>query len=123
MNYKTSTFQQTMTNVTSLCHQASDLPGIIYVGKASTMKCDLFHPNIFHQLSYSLQMYEGYILTTTGFPLVYLNDPFGNYHIDHTPGKQDHITINILFQLNYLNLIHTKEVDLLKFKQNNDLPP
>ena len=68
-------------------------------------------------------MYEGYILISTCFSLVYLNDPFGYYHIDHTPGKQDHITINILFQLNYLNLIHTKEVDLLKFKQNNDLPP
>ena len=68
-------------------------------------------------------MYEGYILTTTRFPLVYLNDPFCNYYIEHTPGKQDHITIGVLFQLDYLNLIHTEEVDLLEFKQNNDLPP
>ena len=68
-------------------------------------------------------MYEGYILTTTRFPLVYLNDPFCNCHIELTPGRQDHISIDILFQLNYLNLIHTKEIDLLEFIQNNDLPP
>ena len=61
-------------------------------------------------------MYEGYILSTTRFPLVYLNDPLHNCHIEHTPGIQDHIIVNILFQLNYLNLIHTKEVDLLEFK-------
>ena len=67
-------------------------------------------------------MYEGYILTTTRFPLVYLNDPFCNCHIEHAPGRQDHITIDILFKLDYLNLIHTEEIDLLKFKQNNDLP-
>ena len=87
------------------------------------MKCDLFHPNVFHQPPYSLQMYEGYILTTTTFPLVYLNDPFCNYCIEHTPGNQDHITVDVLFQLNYLNLICTEEVDLLEFKQNNNLPP
>ena len=81
----------------------------------------LFHP--IHQLSYSLQMYNRYILTTTRFPLVYLNDPLCNYYIEHTPGKQDHITVDILFQLNYLNRIHTKEFDLLEFKQNSNLPP
>ena len=42
----------------------------------STTKCDLFPLNIFHQSSYSLQMYKGYILTTTRFSLVYLNNPF-----------------------------------------------
>ena len=68
-------------------------------------------------------MDEGYILTTTRFPLVYLYNPFCNCHIEHTPGRQDHITIDILFQLNYLNLIHTKEVDLLEFKRIDDLPP
>ena len=77
------------------------------------MKCDLFHPNVFHQRSYSLCMYKGYILTTTRFQLVYLYDLFCNYYIEDTPGKQDHITINVLFQLNYLNLICTEEVDLL----------
>ena len=67
-------------------------------------------------------MYEGYILTTTRFPFVYLNNPFCNCHIEQTPGRQDHITVDILFQLDYLNLIHTEEMDLLEFKQNNNIP-
>ena len=68
-------------------------------------------------------MYKGYILTTTRFPLVYLDDTFCSCHIEHTPGRQDHITFNILYQLNYLDLLHTEEGDLLKFKQINDRPP
>ena len=87
------------------------------------MKHDLFHLNVFHQPSYNLRMYEGYILTTSRFPLVYVNNTFCNYLIEHTPGKQVRITINILFQLNYLNLICTEEIDLLEFKENNNLPP
>ena len=86
------------------------------------MNHDLFHSNIFHQPSYNLRMYKRYILTTTRFPLVYLNNRFCNYYIEHTPGKQDHSTNDILFLLDYLNLIHTEEVDLLEFKQNNNLP-
>ena len=66
-------------------------------------------------------MYEEYILTTPIFPLVYLNDPYYEYSIFRAPGKKNHLTINILFQLNYLNRIHTEEVDLLKFKRNSDL--
>ena len=76
-------------------------------------------PPTFH----SLQMYEEYILTTTRFPLVYYNNPYYNFFLFHTPGKQDHLTISIHFQLDYLNRIHTEEVDLLKFKRNNDIPP
>ena len=49
--------------------------------------------------------------------------PYCNFFLFHTPGKQDHLTINIHFQLNYLNGVHTEKVDLLEFKRNNDLPP
>ena len=68
-------------------------------------------------------MYEEYILTTTRFPLVYYIDPYCDFFLFHTPGKQDDLTVNVHFQLNFLNGIHTKEVDLLEFKRNNDLPP
>ena len=71
------------------------------------MKRDLFHPIVFHQASYNLQMFEGYILTTTRFPLVYLIDPFCNNYIEITPGKQDHITIDIFF--NSLPQPHTHQ--------------
>ena len=86
------------------------------------MELNLSHLNFFHQPSYNLWMYEKYILTTSRSPLVYLNDPYCDYSIFHTPGNKDHLTINILFQLHYLNGIHTEEVDLLEFKRNNDLP-
>ena len=89
------------------------------------MEHNLFHTNVFHQPSYNLllQMYKRYILTTTRFPLVYLNDPYCNFFLFHTPGKQDHLTVNIHFQLDYLNGIHTEEVNPLKFNRNNNLPP
>ena len=64
------------------------------------MEHDLFDPNFFHQPSYNLQMYEEYILTTSIFPLVYLNDPYCDYSIFHTPGKQD-----ILQSMSFFNLI------------------
>ena len=65
---------------------------------------------------------QEFILTTTRFPLVYYNEPYCDFILFHTPGKQDHLTIDVRFQLNFLNGIHTEEVDLLKFKRNRDLP-
>ena len=119
----TSIFQHPKTNMPSLYCQGSTLPGMLYVGKTTTTEHDLFHPNIFHQPSYNLQMYKEYILTNIIIPLIYLNDPYCNYFLFHIPGKQDHLTVNVHFQLNYLNGIYTEEVCLLKFKRNNNLPP
>ena len=109
-------------NIPKFILSRNTLPGIIYIGRIPTMEHDLLYTNIFHQPSY-LCMYEKYILTTTRFPFVYCNDPYCNFFLFHTPGKQDHPPVDIHFQLNYLNGIHTEEVDLLKFKRNNDLPP
>ena len=117
----TSTLQQPKKNVLSLYCQGSTLSGIIYIGSIATTEFNLFHPNFFHQPSYNLCMYKKYILTTSIFPLVYLDYPYFDYSILHTPGKKDHLTINVLFRLNYLNRIHTEEDDLLEFKRNNDL--
>ena len=38
------------------------------------------------------------------------------------PGKKDHITIDIHCSLETHNGIHTEEVDLLDFKEYNDIP-
>ena len=72
--FTASVLQQPKPNVPSLYCQGSTLSGIIYVGRIPTMEHDLLYTNIFHQPSYDLQMYEEYILTTTRFPLVYLNE-------------------------------------------------
>ena len=95
----------------------------IYIGGTPTTEHDQSYPNVFHQPFFYLQMYKEYILTTIRFPLVYDNDPKYNFFIFQPPGKQDHLTVNIHFQLSHLNGIHTEEVDLLKFKRTNDLPP
>ena len=85
------------------------------------MEHNLFHPNVFCQPSYILWMYEEYILTTSVFPLVYCNNAYCDYFLFYIPGKQDHLTVDVQFQLDYLNGIHTKEVNILKLKRNNHL--
>ena len=45
-----------------------------------------------------------------------------DYSLFPTPGKKDHITIDIHYSLEHHNGIHTDEVDLLDFKEDNDLP-
>ena len=45
-----------------------------------------------------------------------------DYFLFPTPGKTDHITIDIHYSLETHNGIHTEEVDLLDFKEYNDLP-
>ena len=40
----------------------------------------------------------------------------------HTPGKKDHITVDIHYLLEHHNGIHTEEIDLLKVKESNNLP-
>ena len=96
--------------------------GITYVEMTPTTEYDQFYSNVFHQPFYNLQMYKEYIFTTIGFPLVYDNDLKYNFFIFHPPGKQDHLTVDIHFQLSHLNGIHTEEVDLLEFKRTNNLP-
>ena len=55
-------------------------------------------------------------------PHRHLTRPVVNF-LFHTPGKKDHITINIHYSsLEHHNRIHTEEVDLLKLKEFNDLP-
>ena len=117
-----SMLEQPKKNLSSLYCQGSTLPEVIYIGMITTTEHNPFHPNFFHPPSYSLQMHEEYFLTTSIFPLVYLTNPYSDYSISKIPGKKDHLTINVLFQLNYLNGIRTEEVNLLKFKRNNNLP-
>ena len=52
----------------------------------------------------------------------HLMKPVCDYFLFHTPGKKDHITIDIYCSLERHNGIHTEEVDLLDVKESNDLP-
>ena len=67
-------------------------------------------------------MFERYILSTTVFPSRLFDETGCDYSLFPTPGKKDHITIDIQYSLEHHNGIHTDEVDLLDFKEDNDLP-
>ena len=67
-------------------------------------------------------MFERYTLSTTAFPSQSFDETGCDYSLFHTPGKKDHITIDIHYSLEHHNGIHTEEVDLLDLKKDNDLP-
>ena len=67
-------------------------------------------------------MFERYILSTTVFPSQSFDETGCEYSLFPTPGKKDHITIDIHYLLEHHNRIHTDEVDLLDFKEDKDLP-
>ena len=67
-------------------------------------------------------MFERYILSTTVFPSRSFDKTGCDYSLFPTPGKKDHITIDIHYSLEHHNGILTDEVDLLNFKEDNDLP-
>ena len=66
-------------------------------------------------------MFERYILSTTVFPSRSFDENGCDYSLFPMPGKKDHITIDIHYSLEH-NGIHTDKVDLLDFKEDNDLP-
>ena len=67
-------------------------------------------------------MFERYTSSTTSFPSQTFDETGCDYFLFHTPGKKDHITIDIHYSLEHHNGIHTEEVDLLRLKEFNDLP-
>ena len=66
-------------------------------------------------------MFERYSLSTTRFPSQSFDETGCDYFQFPTPGKKDHITIDIHYLLEHHNGIHTEEVDLLNLKEYNDL--
>ena len=67
-------------------------------------------------------MFERYILSTTVFHSQAFDETGCDYSLFPMPGKKVHITINIHYSLEHHNGIHTDKVDLLDFKEDNDLP-
>ena len=61
-------------------------------------------------------------MSTTSFPSQTFGETGCDYFLFHTPGRKDHITIDINYLLEHHNGIHTEEVDLLNVKESNDIP-
>ena len=78
--------------------------------------------SISHQPFYLLRMFERYTLSSTRFPSQSFDETVCDYFLFPSPGKKDHVTVDIHYSLETHNGIHTKEVDLVDFKEYNDLP-
>ena len=67
-------------------------------------------------------MFERYTLSCMYFPSQSFDETGNEYFLFPTPGKKDHVTIDIYYLLEDQKGIHTKKVDLLDLKEWNDLP-
>ena len=61
-------------------------------------------------------------MSTTSFPSQTFDETGCDYFLFHTPGKKDHVMVDIYYSLEHHNGIHTEEVDLLDVKESNNLP-
>ena len=61
-------------------------------------------------------------MSTTSFPSQTFDESGRDYSLFHTPGRKDHITVDIPYSLEHHSGIHTEEIDLLKVKEYNNLP-
>ena len=102
-----------------LYSEGATLSNFIYEGRPTTTKPTfvalpyLTSHSTFHECS------RGTPLSTTIFP----SQTFGcDYSLFHTPGKNDHITVDIHYSLEHHNGFHTEEVNLLNVKESNDIP-
>ena len=60
-------------------------------------------------------------MSPTRFPSQAFDETGCDYSLFHTPGKKEHITVDIHYSLEHHNGIHTEEIDLVKVKESNDL--
>ena len=67
-------------------------------------------------------MFERYTLSRTYFPSQSCDETSCDYLIFPTPGKKEHVTVDIYYSLEDRKGIHTKEINLLDFKEWHDLP-
>ena len=115
----TSTTHPVNNETPDLYPEGATLSKFIYEGRPTTnFRCS----SISHQPFCLPRMFERYTLSTTSFPSQTFDETGCDYFLFHTPGKKDHITVNIHYSLEHHNRIHTEEVYLLELKEANDLP-
>ena len=67
-------------------------------------------------------MFERYTLSCARFPTQSFDEDGCDYLVFPTPGKKDHVTVDIYYSLEDTKGIHTEEVNLLNFKEWHELP-
>ena len=67
-------------------------------------------------------MFERYTLSCTYFPSESFDETGCDYVVFPTPGKKEHITVDIYYSLEDRKGIHSEEINLLNFKEWHDLP-
>ena len=111
VNHETSNFYSEGATLSNFIHEGTD-----------NYEIELRCPSIFHQSFYLPRMFERYTMSTISFPSQIFDETGCDYFLFPTPGKKDHITVDIHNSLEHHNRIHTEEVDLLELKEANDLP-
>ena len=66
-------------------------------------------------------MYERYTLSCTYFPSESFDETGCDYLVFPTPGKKEHVTVDIYYSLEDRKGIHTEEINLLAFKESHNL--
>ena len=100
----------------------SDAVSIYLRRMTNNHKTDFCCSSKSHQPFYLPRMFERYTLSTTSFLSQTFDETGCDYFLFHTPGKKDHVMVDIYYSLEHHNGIHTEEVDLLYVKESNDLP-
>ena len=67
-------------------------------------------------------MFKRYTLSCTYFPSQSFDETGCDYLVFPTPGKKEHVTVDIYYLLEVRKGIHTEEINLLDFKEWHDLP-
>ena len=67
-------------------------------------------------------MYKTYTLAIIRFLLANTSDPKYNFTFFQLPGKQEQLQIDIYSKIGSVNGIHNEVLDLLEFKQIDNLP-
>ena len=118
----TSTTHPVTNDTQHLYSKGATLSNFYRGRKTDNHETDFHCSSIFHQPFYLPRMYERYTLTPTSFPSQSFDETGCDYFLFPTPGKKDHVTVDIHNSLEHHTGIHSEEVDLLDFKVSNDLP-
>ena len=102
--------------------EGATLSKFIHEGRPTTTKPtfvalpNLTNHSTFHECSRGIFYHPQYS------PSRSFDETWCDYSLFPTPGKKDHITIDIHYSLEHHNGIYTDKVDLLNFKEDNDPP-
>ena len=108
----TSTTHPVNNETPNLYSKGATLSILIHEGRLTTTKLTLVDlpSSIFHRPFYLPRMFERYTLSCTYFPSESFDETGCDYLVFPTPGKKEHVTVDIYYLLEDQKGIHTEEI-------------